>query len=135
MTELPSGPWKEVAVDFAGPFPSGDYLMIAIDEYSRLPEVEILTSVYARAMIPKRDAIFARQGISDVVKSGNESPFNSLGFKKLAEYLAFKHRRSTPYWPKVKIGNKNFGNFFDSIELPLIPLRTYPLVKPLIKEN
>lgn len=101
MTELPSGPWKEVAVDFAGPFPSGDYLMVVIDEYSRFPEVEILTSVSARAVIPKLDAIFARQGIPDVVKSDNGSPFNSLEFKKFAEYLGFQLRRITPYWPKA----------------------------------
>ena len=43
MTPLPSAPRKEVAVDFAGPFPSGDYIMVVTDEFSRFPEVEILT--------------------------------------------------------------------------------------------
>jgi len=44
MTPLPSAPWKEVAVDFAGPFPSGDYIMVVTDEFSRFPEVETLMS-------------------------------------------------------------------------------------------
>ena len=30
MTTLPSGPWIEVAVDLAGPFPSGEYLFVVI---------------------------------------------------------------------------------------------------------
>ena len=101
MTELPNGPWKEVAIDFAGPFPSGECLMVVIDEYSRFPEVEILTSTSARAVIPKLDAIFARQGILDVLKSDNGPPFNSHEFKKFVEHLGFEHRRITPYWPKA----------------------------------
>ena len=62
ITPLPTAPWSEVAVDFAGQFPSGDYIMVVTDEFSRFTEVEILTSVSARAVIPKLDAIFARQG-------------------------------------------------------------------------
>ena len=41
-SKLPTGPWKMLAMDFLGPFPSGDYLLIVIDEYSRFPEVESL---------------------------------------------------------------------------------------------
>ena len=101
MTPLPSAPLKEVAVDFAGPFPTGEYIMVVTDEFSRFPEVEILTSTSARAVIPKLDAIFARQGIPEVLKSDNGPPFNGLEFKNFADYLGFKHRRITPYWPKA----------------------------------
>ena len=100
MTPLPIGPWKEVSIDFAGPYPSGEYIMVVIDEYSRFPEVEILTSTSARAVIPKLDAILSRQGIPDVLKSDNGPPFTSLEFKKFAEHMGFQHRRITPYWPK-----------------------------------
>ena len=64
-------------------------------------EVEMLTSVSARAVIPKLDAIFARQGIPDVLKSDNGPPFNGSEFKNFADFLGFKHRRITPYWPKA----------------------------------
>ena len=117
MTSLPSGPWKEVAVDFAGPFPSGDYIMVVTDEFSRFPEVEILTSTSARAVIPKLDAIFARQGIPDILKSDNGPPFNGHEFKNFSDYLGFKHRRITPYWPSVtekalrEYGHKNSHAF------------------------
>ena len=39
-------------MDFLGPRPSGEYLMVVIDEYSRFPEVEIVTTTSARSTIP-----------------------------------------------------------------------------------
>jgi len=101
MTPLSSAPWKEVAVNFAAPFPSGNYIMVVTDEFSHFPEIEILTSISAKAVIPKLDAIFARQGIPDVLKSDNGPLFNGHEFKHFSEYLGFKHRRITPYWPRA----------------------------------
>lgn len=47
------------------------------------------------------DGIFSRQGIPDVLKSDNGPPFNGYEFKNFSEYLGFKHRRITPYWPRA----------------------------------
>ena len=115
MTPLPSASWKEVAIDFAGPFPTGDYIMVVIDEYGRFPEVETITSTSARAIIPKLhvDAIFARQGIPEVLKSNNTTPFSGHEFRKFTEYLEFEHRRITPYWPKA---NGEAERFMQTIE-------------------
>ena len=44
MTDLPPEPWHTVNIDFCGPFPGGDYLLVVIDAYSRFPEVEIVSS-------------------------------------------------------------------------------------------
>ena len=101
MTTLPSAPWKEVAVDFPGPFPSGDYIMVVEDKFNRFPEVELLTSTSARAVVPKLDTIFSRQGVPDILKSDNGPPFNGHEFKNFADYIGFKHRRITPLWPKA----------------------------------
>jgi hypothetical protein len=30
-TPLPPGPWSEIAIDFSGPFPSGEYLLVVLD--------------------------------------------------------------------------------------------------------
>lgn len=46
-TPLPPAPWTNIAIDFAGPFPSGEYAMVIIDEYSRFPEVEIVSTISA----------------------------------------------------------------------------------------
>ncbi|XP_014678409.1 PREDICTED: uncharacterized protein K02A2.6-like [Priapulus caudatus] len=94
-------PWKEVAVDFAGPFPTGEYLLVVVDEYSRFPEVELVTSTSSKATIAKLDSIFARQGIPDTVKTDNGPPFNGAEFLSFAEELGFHHRRITPLWSQA----------------------------------
>ena len=101
MTPLPDGPWKQIAVDFAGPFPGGEYILVVIDEYSRFPEVEILYSTSANATIPKLDAIFARQGIPSMLKSDNGPPFNSEQFASWSKFIGFSHRKVTPKWPEA----------------------------------
>ena len=101
MTPLPPGPWTEVAVDFAGPFPSGDYLMVVVDEYSRYPEVEVISSLSARTVIPHLDTIFARHGIPQTVKTDNGPPFNGQEFKTFSKELSFCHRKVTPLWPEA----------------------------------
>ena len=75
--------------------------MVVVDEFSRFPEVEQLTSTSAKAVVPKLDAIFSRQGVPDILKSDNGSPFNGPEFKNFADYLGFKHRKITPLWPKA----------------------------------
>ena len=47
-TQLPNGPWESLAVDYYGPLPSGDYVLVVIDEYSRFPEIEFTTSTSAK---------------------------------------------------------------------------------------
>lgn len=87
MTELPEGPWRELSVDFCGPFPSGDCLMVVIDEYSRYPKVELLKSTSTKTDVPKIDKIFASFGIPKVLKSDNGPPFNGNEFRQFADYL------------------------------------------------
>jgi len=65
------------------------------------PEVEIVQSTAAKAVIPKRDRIFASYGVPQVVKSDNGPPFNGHEFARFAEYLGFTHRKVTPLWPEA----------------------------------
>ena len=101
MSTLPLGPWQELSVDFCGPFPSGDYLLVVTDDFSRYPEVEILRSTSAKAVIPHLDSIFARQGVPDIVRTDNGPLFNSESFQMFATQLGFTHRRITPEWPRA----------------------------------
>ena len=63
MSELPSNVWVKLSNEFCGPFPSGYYLMVIIDEYSRYPVVESLTSLTAISVIPLLDKTISIFGI------------------------------------------------------------------------
>ena len=63
-------------MDFYGPLPSGDFLLLLIDRYSRFPEEEVVQSTKASCVIPKLDRIFAVHGIPSVIKTANVPPFN-----------------------------------------------------------
>ena len=62
MKKLPDGPWQRLNIDFFGPLPSGEYLLVVIDAYSRFPVVEITRSTATPTIIPILDKIFATHG-------------------------------------------------------------------------
>ena len=66
MSRLPDQPCEEMSVDFA--HVDGETLLILIDDYSRFPFIETVTSEAACAVIPKIDKIFAMFGTPDVLK-------------------------------------------------------------------
>ena len=70
---------------------AGQYLLVVIDTYSLYPEVVLVTTTSARAIIPKLDAIFARHGIPDQIKSDNEPPFFGDEFAAYMKSLGTKH--------------------------------------------
>ena len=107
-TPLPSEPWSSLAVDFAGPFPSGDYLMIVIDEHSRFPEVEIISSTAASSVLNRLETIFSRQGMPQTVKTDNGPPFNGQDFANFAKEFGFHHRKISPLWPEANSATERF---------------------------
>lgn len=66
-------------MDFCGPLPSGEYLFVIIDEYTRYPVVEVA----AKTVIPVLDKVISAYGIPRVIKTDNGSPFQSFEFRKL----------------------------------------------------
>ncbi|GFO26907.1 transposon ty3-g Gag-Pol polyprotein [Plakobranchus ocellatus] len=71
---LEETPWDELSVDFAGPFPTTEHLLIVFDDYSRFPEEETVNSTSARSVTPKLNQIFASFGTPSILKSDNGSP-------------------------------------------------------------
>ena len=94
--EFPQTTWSSVSIDFCGPFPSGEHVMVVIDDYSRFPEIEIVRSISADTIIPRLDSVFATHGIPDVVKSDNGPKFTGHQFAAYAK--GFHHRKITPIW-------------------------------------
>ena len=100
MSSLPDSPWLEVSIDFCD-LPTGEHLLVVIDDYSRFPEIEIVSSTSARSVIPKLDRIFATFGIPKVVRTDKGTPFNSAEFSSFADYLGFHHRKVNQRWPRA----------------------------------
>ncbi|CAB4022058.1 PREDICTED: uncharacterized protein K02A2.6-like [Paramuricea clavata] len=111
-TTMPDGPWQTVHVDFYGPLPTGEYLLVVVDRYSRFPEVEIVHSTRASTVIPKLDKIFAVHGIPTLLKSDNGPPFNGEEYQRYLTALGIKAIFSTPKWPQ---GNAEVERFMQPL--------------------
>ena len=130
ISKLPNQPFGEISVDFCGPFPSGEYYMVVIDDYSRFPIVEKLTSLSAQAVILRLENVFSIRGICSVYRTDNGPPFNGHMFEEFAKHMGFSHRRSTPLHPMGSSlvepfaeSNKNFCSFRNhKTELHKFPL-------------
>ena len=97
--EMPDGPWQTIHADFYGPLPTGQYIIVLIDKYSRYPEAEVVNSTSAKALIPKLDAIFACMAfhIHSNLIMGHLLMAMIMGhLKTYLTMLGIKHEPSTP---------------------------------------
>ena len=100
MVPIPGEPWSSLRADFYGPVHgTGEHVLVVQDEYSRYPEIEILSSTGSKGAIPAFDRIMSRFGIPDVLRSDNGPPFNGHEFADFAEYMGFEHRPVVPLAP------------------------------------
>lgn len=66
-------------VDYAGPI-DGDYFLLAVDYYSKWPEVIRTRRITASATINIRRSIFARLEMPETLVSDNGTQFSSVEF-------------------------------------------------------
>jgi len=90
--------WQSVCADFCGSYPSGDYCLVVLDEYSRFSVVELVKFPSARSVIPVIDKIFATHAMSETLKTDKGPPFQGFQFHKFMQYCGIHHRRITPLW-------------------------------------
>ena len=109
MSDMPDRPWEKLSADFCGPLPTGEYLFVITDEYSRYPIVEITKSTSADAAIPILDKVISQFGIPKVIKTDNGTPFNSHAFANFARHMGFTHRKVTPKWPRANAQAESFN--------------------------
>ena len=99
---LPEGPWQYVEMDFQGPYPNNEYIMVMIDRYSRWPEVSVFKNApNARTTIKAMKAIFANKGTPKTCHSDNGPPFQSAALKQFSKDEGFRHKHVTPEWPRA----------------------------------
>ena len=95
---LPDAPWKRIHVDFAGPF-QGHTFFIAVDAYSKWPEVAVMTSTTSVKTIEVLRSMFAQHGLPEQLVSDNGPQFTSTEFAQFMEGNRIKHILSAPYHP------------------------------------
>ncbi|XP_058456329.1 uncharacterized protein K02A2.6-like [Malaya genurostris] len=97
---LPCKPWIDVALDFLGPLPTGDYLLVLIDYYSRYKEIEIMPRITARDTIHRLGRIFTRLGYPVTITLDNARQFISAEFEEYCSSHGIHLNNTTPYWPQ-----------------------------------
>lgn len=98
--KLPEAPWVDVAIDFLGPLPTGDYLLVIIDYFSRYKEVEVLRRITAQETAERLDRIFVRLGYPKTITLDNGRQFISREFEEFCNHRGIVLNRTTPYWPQ-----------------------------------
>ena len=109
MSQLPRGPWLNVSIDFCGPLPSGEYLLVMVDEFSRYPLVEIVRSTAAETVIPVVDKVFSLFGFPEIIKSDNGPSFQGIAWKTFLQECGVRHRRIVPLWPQANAQAENLN--------------------------
>ncbi len=112
-TPLPERPWQKVAMDFWGPLPSGEYVLLIIDEFSRYAEVEFVSSTSSKATIPHIDRVFSTHGFPEEVKTDGGPPFNGHEYKQYMKWAGVKAKIVSAEDPEA---NGLAENFMKSIK-------------------
>ncbi|XP_061506861.1 uncharacterized protein K02A2.6-like [Anopheles gambiae] len=97
---LPHKPWVDVAIDFLGPLPTGDYLLVIIDYFSRYKEVEIVKKITAIETSERLERIFVRLGYPRTITLDNGRQFVSNYFDNYCKQRGILLNKTTPYWPQ-----------------------------------
>lgn len=86
-----SNVWSRVHIDYAGPFQGLNYL-VAVDSFSKWPEVFVMSSTTSSATISKFIVeLIARFGLMDILVSDNGPQFKSHEFEEYCEEEGIYH--------------------------------------------
>lgn len=109
------GPWKRIHLDYAGPL-DGLYYLVAVDSFSKWPEIFATRSTTSAATIRFLFEMFARFGIPETIITDNGSQFCSGEFKEMCDKLGIIHIRTAPYHPQ---SNGQAERFVDTLKRSL----------------
>ena len=101
VRETPNRVWSEVQVDFKGPVAGRYYLHVVIDQLSRWPEVEIVSSTSFEKLRPALERSWGLLGIPDRVTHDNGPPYNSENWRRYAKEKGFELNPCTPEHPRA----------------------------------
>ena len=92
--EIAEPPWEKIGTDLYT-INGQDYLIV-VDYFSNFWEINHLPNTTASTVIGKLKRLFVRQGIPDIVISGNGAQFAGKKFSNFANEWDFEHRPGSP---------------------------------------
>ncbi|CAC5388196.1 unnamed protein product [Mytilus coruscus] len=98
-TKLSTVPWQYLAIDLLGPLPSGHFVFVVIDYYSRYYEIDITKHTSSEKIIDSLENMFLRHSLLLSIRSDNGPQFTSKLFKQYLEDIDVNHLRNTPLYP------------------------------------
>ena len=98
---LPECPWQILHAAFKGPIGEKYYLHVVIDQYSKYPKVDIVSSTSFSKLEPCLDRIIATHGIQEQLTTDNGSPYFSNEIARYAKRICVKHHPSHQKTPKA----------------------------------
>ena len=99
--KMPDSKWTDLAMDYMGPLPSGEYLLVIVDYFSRFMVVKITKKITAQVTIDLLEPIFVNFGYPHTITLDNARQF--IG-KELEDYCYARKitlNHTTPYWPQA----------------------------------
>ena len=94
---VPHGPWESIHVDHAQW--KSRLLLVAVDAFSKWPEVFVVASTSAKQTADKLRCVFATHGLPVTLVSDNGLPFASTEFRHFMTSNGITHCRVPPYHP------------------------------------
>ena len=109
--DWPSGPWKRLHLDFAGPFLDSMFLIV-VDSHSKWLEVFPMKTATSHTTIVSLRKLFAQFGLPEHVVTDNGSQFTSHEFRQFLERNNIHHTCSAPGHPATNgIAERYVGYF------------------------
>ena len=105
---LPDRPWQNLHADFKGHIGEKYYLHVLIDQYSKFPEVEVLTTTRFEKLKPALDRVFATHGIPERLTTDNGPPYSSDEMKQYAKEMGIRPDAVAPKDPQCNGFAENF---------------------------
>lgn len=99
--KLPSRPWEQIAIDFLGPLPEGEYLLVCVDYYSRYLEVIEMSDISTTSTVQELLGVFSRYGIPETLRADNGPQFSSEEFHMFCQEYGIHLVSTIPYWPQM----------------------------------
>lgn len=138
---LPDRAWVDIAIDFLGPLPSGEFLLVVVDYYSRWMDVKIMRQITAEATVEKLEGIFFYQGYPVTITLDNGRQFVSNIFHEYCQNHKIRLYHTAPYWPqangeverqnrsllkRLQIGNSRYGEWKSELKRFLVAYNSTP---------